>query len=331
MLSFSSELPLPVSGAETYRGMAFDGCRYYLTVRCARAVVVLNRDLSLVQKKVTRRPYTALCYDPMRDCFWAASDQCRATLFRLGRNLQEIDRLIPQAEGRCSEPITDISFCCGSGRLLVSRGNQILDLDPDNGSTVLRYEARGTFLILSAVCLSSDILIHGLRSCEAYFALVSCGGEARREQTAPEGVVLLSMVLDPRTYDLRLLTNKRGCYPYLLGGQLEQEIRAELGPDIRDCYCGCGEQEPCDPSCTSTDVLSSAVLVETAIAHILNTEGEKLQKAVKEAVSPGELLKVDKSVQRTILYAAQLEQLMLAKLEVLQCSNGCEEPKDGTA
>jgi hypothetical protein len=58
-------------------------------------------------------------------------------------------------------------------------------------------------------------------------------------------------------------------------------------------------------------------LEEAGLAHILNAEGEKLQKAVALACSVDDLLKINKSVVTTINSVTQLEQVLLAKLQAV--------------
>ena len=63
--------------------------------------------------------------------------------------------------------------------------------------------------------------------------------------------------------------------------------------------------------------------METALSHILNAEGEKLQKAVEIAGSVEELLEMNKSIHKTLMFASQLEHILFAKLQTaveLECS-----------
>jgi len=77
--------------------------------------------------------------------------------------------------------------------------------------------------------------------------------------------------------------------------------------DCRDCEC-CVEQNICR-------LIESVALEEAGLAHILNAEGEKQQKAVQLSCSVSELLRVNKSVIRTINSVIQLEQILLGKLQ----------------
>lgn len=328
MFSFDSESPLPVSGEETYQGLAFDGCQFYLPIRCDCAVAVLDSALCFTETVITRRPYTAICFDPCRDCFWAISDPCQPTLFRLNRWLQEIDRLEFRPEGRCPGPFTGVSFCCESLNLLVSYGNQLLEVNPDTADAIFLCQAQDCSLILTVVCLPPFILFYALQGRTAHFVLASRDGKILDMKKARKGLSILAMVLDPCTFDLLLLANKHRCYPYLLRARLCNRLLDDLCPCNRDLYSRCKQACPCPPPCSRETVLESIALVEASIAHILNAEGEKLQKVIETSKSSCELLQVNESVQRTILYATQLEQLLLSKLEALRSLSCLCEPED---
>lgn len=79
----------------------------------------------------------------------------------------------------------------------------------------------------------------------------------------------------------------------------------------------CCENRTKHCTCAICDVVESVALIEAALAHILNAEGEKIQKAVGVASNIGELLEVNNSVNKTILNAIELENAMLAKLKAV--------------
>lgn len=66
-----------------------------------------------------------------------------------------------------------------------------------------------------------------------------------------------------------------------------------------------------------TDLIESVALQETALSHILNAEGEKIQAVVAMGdVTPEELLMVNRSVENMINTIARLEILLQSKLEL---------------
>lgn len=64
-----------------------------------------------------------------------------------------------------------------------------------------------------------------------------------------------------------------------------------------------------------TDIIQSVALEETALSHILNAEGEKIQKMVAMAdVTPEQLLATNKSVESMVNAVARLEMILQSKL-----------------
>ncbi len=98
----------------------------------------------------------------------------------------------------------------------------------------------------------------------------------------------------------------------------------------------CGEccedccREHCRDECENrqciSDIIESVALVETALAHILNAEGEKIQRAVRISGNINDLLEVNRSVNKTIMNVIQLEQINYQKLDAIAeiCRTECD-------
>lgn len=66
-----------------------------------------------------------------------------------------------------------------------------------------------------------------------------------------------------------------------------------------------------------TDIIESIALQETALSHILNAEGEKMQAIIgREDVTVDELLELNKSVGTLVSAVSRLELLLQSKLEL---------------
>ncbi len=73
-----------------------------------------------------------------------------------------------------------------------------------------------------------------------------------------------------------------------------------------------------DKCCAAASLLQSIALEETAISHILNAEGEKLQKAISlRECSHHDLLEVNKSVADMVDKITALELVLKAKLDLV--------------
>ena len=67
-----------------------------------------------------------------------------------------------------------------------------------------------------------------------------------------------------------------------------------------------------------TDVMLSVALQQTALSHILNDEGEKLQKIFAMDVDHETILAANRSVESMVDAAAQLEAILRSKLDLFQ-------------
>lgn len=76
-----------------------------------------------------------------------------------------------------------------------------------------------------------------------------------------------------------------------------------------------------------TDIMESVALEQTALSHILNAEGEKIQKVMGlKDVTEVQLLQVNSSVQSMVDSISRLEMILQMKLELFKdCTCVCEE------
>lgn len=73
-----------------------------------------------------------------------------------------------------------------------------------------------------------------------------------------------------------------------------------------------------------TDVIHSVALEQSALSHILNAEGEKIQKAVALQLSSEDILKINQSVSEMVNAVSKLDLVLQGKLEVFK-NLLCEE------
>lgn len=104
----------------------------------------------------------------------------------------------------------------------------------------------------------------------------------------------------------------------------EYDFCKELEEDYDSCfktYKDCEEfKDKCCLKCKncpyfcSNNILESIALVETSIAHILNAEGEKLQKILSISCNVKEILDTNREINKTIINMTHLEQALYQKL-----------------
>ena len=74
-------------------------------------------------------------------------------------------------------------------------------------------------------------------------------------------------------------------------------------------------QNSIDKNQAISDIIESIALEETGLAHIINAEGEKIQKALEIADCADDLISVNESVKDTLVNIIKMKMLLQFKLE----------------
>lgn len=72
-----------------------------------------------------------------------------------------------------------------------------------------------------------------------------------------------------------------------------------------------------DKCCAAASLIQSIALEEAAISHILNAEGEKIQKALSLSCNTKELIEVNKSVEDVVDKITALKVILKSKLDLI--------------
>lgn len=332
------EYSLPTQCMQRYTAIAFDGCYYYITDGCKEEVQVFDTSLCYVNCIETCRSYTAICYDTQDNCFWAASSSAVGYIFKLNECMQEIDRIKIISDKVCVGIITGISYCCDENCLLVTSGSIIYYVEKETGHARIMKKECDDHLITAVVCAYPLVIYYYIKNCRQWCAIINRYGEKIEDTPLSGEYYVQSALLYPckdhfGLFHVYELVQKHSCYNYVLNIRLPSRISEEI------CYCN---QELCDRCCKRhchkqgcNGILESIALQEASIAHILNAEGEKLQKVIAESSDVCELLAVNESVQKTIIKATHLEHVLYAKLDAIEshckCDDlGCHNPCPGS-
>lgn len=88
----------------------------------------------------------------------------------------------------------------------------------------------------------------------------------------------------------------------------------------------CIECKNIDKCCAASSLLQSIALEEAAISHILNAEGEKLQKAISISCDQKDLIEINKSVENMVDKITDLESVLKSKLDlIIPILENCEK------
>lgn len=333
LFEYIAETAIPSECGYSYDGMAFDGCSYYFLLPCMNKIVKTDRCYVCTDCFETHREYSCICYDFKECCFWAASRKYHNKIFQLNRCLKEIDCITICGCKEATGIITGLSYNCCRDTLLVSFVGCIVENHKKCEEAVLKYKSC-TLWITGVCCVSPYYIITAIKDSKQCIVVLDSQNKPLHTDSVPWSYDLKSVLFNPcvkecEGYRFDILANKKGCYPYIL--------HAKMHPcEINFCPCQCNdgicqkccEEIPCEPGDACTDVIESIALVEAALSHILNAEGEKLQKVLATTSDVNKILCVNKEINKTIISATHLEHALYAKLSAVldcgKCDGLCE-------
>ncbi|MEG0228517.1 MAG: hypothetical protein RR446_01045 [Lachnospiraceae bacterium] len=327
MLTIHSEQALPGEYPEGYEDMTYDGCWFYIIVACKQKILKLDQEFHVVDCIDTVRAYSCICYDPFTNCFWAAGESCGANLFRLNEHLVEIGCMKFGTGNKQGVKIRSISCCCISNQLLIAMDNELIMVDKTHPLNPLMVKCYTDASLQGALCIYPYIISYYIKGNRQYLGVLSIYGGVKQEYEVPAGLRMCSILLFPcvkEDDDIHFKALVR--YGKCQFGMIEFVISRCVLECLHQCnYIIC--QKDCTSQNGCNAVLESIALMEVSIAHILNAEGEKIQKAVAESSCISQLLEVNESVRETIVSATHLEQVLFEKLHALcNCEHLCDHP-----
>ena len=303
---------LPTQDNKPYLAIAFDGCFYYLTMPHCKGIFKFDTSFSPKGEYQANRCFHGLCYDSIEECFWATEITQYNKIFKLNGKLQEID-CISFDNHRCDyKQILGISFDCGNNVLLLAFHDAIVEVTKTGQGKpiiqgicpqVLNVAAVAPYVVVATKTKEKQAL--------HYYEAGNCGAVSwhlKKTEEIPSVYFIRDIVYHPCQSALMVLATKHCRYPRVICHPVDLCVH---GCHMALCHKKCKPKAPDDKS----SIIQSVAHMETALSHILNAEGEKLQKAVELAGSVEELLAINQSIQKTLMLSAQLEQILYAKLQ----------------
>lgn len=342
-LQIKCEKPLPSKHGCKYEGMAFDGCHFYLTCPTLCEIKKYDKNFSETDVFQTKNPYTCICYDQKEHCFWAATKKHPCDLFKLDCSFREIDRITVVVCEDCGKVITGVSYQCKEDRLLVAFSNCIASIDKDDCKDPLIIQKCCSTCNTGILSILPSYMITKIKDCKQTINVYHSNGKLRLRVNIPYQYNIESIVFYPcvdsciEKYHFYILATKNACDSCLLRWTIDP---CDLGVPIYHCnYKICNNNScehgrcNCDHKKNCTDIIESIALIEAALSHILNAEGEKLQKVIACTDDIDKILCVNKAVNKMIINATHLEIVLYDKLVAVSehcgtCCRNCDECKE---
>lgn len=329
MVRSTSCISIPIDLCTPINHVAFDGCSYFCTIRRKCEIIRFDACSSALHRYCTCREYDCICYDYYEHCFWATSKVCCCTIFKLDCCMNEIDCISICTHDRHGM-ITGISYDRCKDALVVAFPCAVIEVEKCGGCSVLYTTGYG--LILDVLSISPGLLITVLKGGVHEIHVLDPDGKKIGCYRLDRCLIPRDLIFDPCTEDcsrpqIVMFALKQGRYPYLRSTDISVD---ELGfipcccnyELCSECCCGDKHCPDCDPH---TDIMESIASIETALAHILNAEGEKIQKALGATDDLDKIMCVNREVNKTIINVTHLEHTLYAKLSALSDQGSCDD------
>lgn len=317
-------LPCGVSNIKSFTSNC---CDFFFLEQSGLKVIKWSHCLE-IQVIELERKYSFICYDADEQCFWALAEFNSCLIYRLDLCFHEVGNIVVCAN--CQQRAVSLS-CTRQTVCIVfldyilhyNKCTQKIDCIKNQEDCVknicyitnnscnakLYFEGRKQFLGISCSCDEHlDICIQ-----KQYKAINMSANVCDDKCDAFRFYVLIS----------ENCSNELSLAEYCVHFSEKCKDFYSFNPcDSSECGNSCNTPNHCG----AYEIMHSIALEEAGLAHILNAEGEKIQKAVALSNNIEQLICVNNSVKKTITQVTLLEGFLYSKLEAL-VSGDCEQPK----
>lgn len=325
-------LPLPC-GVNDIRGFTISDCDFCFLDRSGCRLIKWSKYTRAVETIPLDRRYLCFCYDLRENCYWGIPESEPCLIYRLDACFCEVGHLTISGASQ-QHPSGICSDHCENG-IWVCYPLQSAFVNKCSGKVTWHKNED-----------SRNISLGALMQCACRVNCCYDGSRQMIEILSPCCQECIEICI-PRDYRFAgmapcpcskenlncrfcLLLSKNCTREFVLMEYCVHFSRDAIAPC---CPCPPAPDpcppdpcpSPCPPHCGgSYEVMHSIALEEAGLAHILNAEGEKIQKAVAISDNIEQLICVNESVKHTLTQVTLLEGMLYSKLEALvSCDDFC--------
>ncbi|MGL5973062.1 MAG: hypothetical protein ACRCZK_05080, partial [Oscillospiraceae bacterium] len=330
-----------------YSSISFDGNYYFCIDGNGTYIIKYNNQFENPEHIKTKRVYKYICYDYKENCFWALSNKYFNKIFKLDYCLNEIDYISYDTNDKID---TSIAYDYNNDSIIVSKKHCLYKISKQTEKSYIIVK-NDKNIIKSIFCIFNFIFIISLKdNCNTLYVYDNYNNNLDMfliNDCYDIKDITLNVCFLNGEYQLEMFAVKRNIYNYLIKFNIRDIISDfdvnnlsllynNLGFNKTECNNNTDINENINKMCNDgpsnieinknacNDIIQSIALVEASLAHILNAEGEKIQKTLKETNDLDKILKINKEVNRTIINTTHLEQILYNKLaQVTYCFESC--------
>lgn len=340
MKVINSKVPILSNNNFLYNCCTFDGKNYYFIQTKTNQIHVIDSKYQYLSKVELNKLYNAIVYNSKENIFYLSSNTSHL--------ITMVDPEFNELQGYnlsnfCDGPIESIGYLEKEDKLCVIMKNSIIAVNNEDQEVTIvteNTEANNAKVVTKNISIVQNEI-------NAYTAICDVNGDIyiayNREKEAYIGKIEQGILVEEYYIDddctinniinckgkLNLFVVKNYNYIYETNIIIKEKEESRFVDSDSECYyhncrpcCSKCESNSCFPKCQCNlecsicEMIESIALEEVGISHILNAEGEKLQKAICESENICDLLNINESINKTITNITMLEQVLHAKLEL---------------
>ncbi len=320
----------PLLNCSLYSSGVYNNCFYKMINPCNKEISLYNNNIENTCNINTCNLYYAICL--FKTSYIASKKDVKDKLYKISKCFKEYEETHLEVPKEYLGTILSIYYDECNNKILIATENKVYSVTLDghfikneftccqefkkieyqsqyvrdlNGccrhieKKVEKCEAIITFV--GIFCNKKYIGI--TKDNSAFLLELSNNGNVVNKYYIDDDIKINSIINCNGIMTLLITKDEKYNYIYFLNITCKRNNRERCNK----CHC---EKEKCD-------LIESVALIETALSHILNSEGEKLQKVLKETNNICEILKTNDSINKTIINTTMLEQILYEKLKLV--------------
>ncbi|MEG2484105.1 MAG: hypothetical protein RSB51_01415 [Clostridia bacterium] len=332
-----SKIPIAANIAKQYTGCTSDGKSVYLVSTNLAEIHRFNNMYLYESKLDMDMPYSSITYNKNADVFYLSTED--NSIVCLDKNFKNSKGISPNILKMYKDKITSIAYSEDNNVLYIVNKKDIIAVQMETMEIELITEKINNeekdITFTAAYNKNSEVYIAYTKNSKCFLAKLNKENKVEEEFYVADDAEINNIFVHNNILKLFIVGNtnyivetniienkpcnyyreefsaKRGSYNQCYANYENPEC------ECSNCCCCCLEDSESNYEQNISDIIESIALEEAGISHILNAEGEKIQKVLEHSRDICEILKVNESVNKTISNVTMLEQILVAKLEIV--------------
>lgn len=293
-----SKVKLQCKNNPCFSGGFYDGVYYYFYSE--NKILKYTNNFELVDENALDNSYTCICYDNREDCFWASKDENCLFLYKLNYKFEEISNIRIHSNVNAAANIISFSYNKCDDTFIIITNLRIIKVNKKGEITKDIFEIKGKQINYSCNNVNEN-LVYMSKVNKTSFLGMNDKWNNKIIFRLPNTFIYTSI--------LDISKNKNKIIITILAKDCKKNsfiLKILIIMHNLKNFDNCLDEY----RITLKNKLTSIDNIEKTIAKILDTESDKIIKAINLSNNTNELIELDKQVNKTIVNISSLENLL---------------------